>query len=82
MANTKDIRGTRTEKCLVAAYVSESTAYTRYTYYAQQADKEQYFPIVRFSAKRQPTSCTTAKCSSGCFRAARLMLRSTWTPVL
>lgn len=45
MANTKDIRGTRTEKCLVAAYVSESTAYTRYTYYAQQADKEQYFPI-------------------------------------
>ena len=45
MANTKDIRGTRTEKCLVAAYVSESTAYSRYTYYAQQADKEQYFPI-------------------------------------
>lgn len=45
MANTKDIRGTRTEKCLVAAYVSESTAYTRYMYYAQQADKEQYFPI-------------------------------------
>lgn len=41
----KDIRGTRTEKCLVAAYVSESTAYSRYTYYAKQADKENYFPI-------------------------------------
>lgn len=42
---TKDIRGTKTERCLVAAYVSESTAYSRYTYYAQQADKENYFPI-------------------------------------
>lgn len=41
----KDIRGTKTERCLVAAYVSESTAYSRYTYYAQQADKENYFPI-------------------------------------
>lgn len=42
---TKDIRGTKTERCLVAAYVSESTAYTRYTFYAQQADKELYYPI-------------------------------------
>lgn len=41
----KDIRGTKTERCLVAAYVSESTAYSRYTYYAQQADKENYYPI-------------------------------------
>lgn len=41
----KDIRGTKTERCLVAAYVSESTAYTRYTFYAAQADKENYFPI-------------------------------------
>lgn len=41
----KDIRGTKTERCIVAAYVSESTAYTRYTFYAKQADKEEYFPI-------------------------------------
>lgn len=41
----KDLRGTKTERCLVAAYVSESTAYSRYTYYAQQADKENYYPI-------------------------------------
>ncbi len=43
--SVKDIRGTKTERCLVAAYVSESTAFTRYTFYAAQADKEQYFPI-------------------------------------
>lgn len=46
MSNSaKDIRGTKTERCIVAAYVSESTAYTRYMYYAKQADKEEYFPI-------------------------------------
>lgn len=44
-SSVKDIRGTKTERCLVAAYVSESTAYTKYTFYAAQADKENYFPI-------------------------------------
>lgn len=43
--STKSIKGTRTEKNLVTAYVAESGAYTRYTFYAQQADKENYFPI-------------------------------------
>lgn len=42
---TKSIKGTKTEANLVQAYLAESTAYTRYTYYAQQADKESYFPI-------------------------------------
>ena len=41
----KSIKGTRTEKNVVDAYISESTAYSRYTYYAKQADKENYFPI-------------------------------------
>ncbi|MCM1522087.1 MAG: rubrerythrin family protein [Muribaculaceae bacterium] len=41
----KNLRGTETEKNIVAAYMSESAAYSRYTYYAQQADKENYFPI-------------------------------------
>lgn len=36
-----NIKGTRTEQRLVMAYISESTAYTRYTYYMQQANKEQ-----------------------------------------
>lgn len=43
--NKKSIKGTQTEKNLVIAYVAESGAYTRYNYYAQQADKEGYYPI-------------------------------------
>lgn len=41
----KSIKGTKTEKNLVIAYMAESSVYTRYTFYAQQADKENYFPI-------------------------------------
>lgn len=44
-ASKKSIKGTRTEKNLVIAYMAESSAYTRYTFYAQQADKELYFPV-------------------------------------
>lgn len=42
---TKNIKGTQTEKNLVVSYLAESSAYTRYMFYAQQADKENYFPI-------------------------------------
>ena len=45
MAQTKDIRGTKTEANLVSAYIAESTAYSRYIFYAKAADKENYFPI-------------------------------------
>ncbi len=44
---TKSIKGTKTEKNLAASYMAESAAYTRYTFYAQQAEKESYFPIQR-----------------------------------
>ncbi len=47
MATTKSIKGTQTEKNLVTAYVAESTAYTRYTFYAQQAEKESYYPVAQ-----------------------------------
>ena len=43
--STKSIKGTKTEQNLVNAYVAESTAYTRYTFYAAQAEKENYYPI-------------------------------------
>lgn len=45
--STKSIKGTQTEKLLVESYIAESTAYTRYTFYAKQAEKEQYYPIQR-----------------------------------
>ncbi|MCM1504477.1 MAG: rubrerythrin family protein [Muribaculum sp.] len=41
----KSLKGTQTEINLAKAYLSESAAYSRYTYYAQKADKENYFPI-------------------------------------
>lgn len=43
----KSIKGTKTEKNLVIAYMAESSAYTRYTFYAAQANKEGYFPVER-----------------------------------
>ena len=45
MSTKKSIKGTQTEKNLVIAYLADSSAYTRYNFYAQKADKEQYFPI-------------------------------------
>lgn len=45
MADKKDIRGTRTEANVLSAYIAESAAYSRYIFYAKQADKENYFPI-------------------------------------
>lgn len=43
MADNTNLKGTKTEKNLATAYVAESTAYTRYTYFAQSAQKEQYY---------------------------------------
>lgn len=42
---TRSIKGSRTERNLVIAYMAESSAYTRYMFYAQQAEKENYYPI-------------------------------------
>ena len=39
----KSLKGTRTEKALANAYVAESTAYTRYIYFAKSAKKEMYY---------------------------------------
>ena len=39
----QSLKGTRTEKCLANAYVAESTAYTRYVFFAKSAKKEEYY---------------------------------------
>lgn len=43
MSATKSLIGTRTQVNLANAYVSESCAYTRYTFFGQQATKDLYF---------------------------------------
>lgn len=45
MSTTKSIKGTKTEQYVVNSYIAETQAYARYTFYAQIADKELYFPI-------------------------------------
>ena len=45
MSAQKSIKGTRTEQYLAQAYIAESTAVTRYTYYADSAKKELYFGV-------------------------------------
>lgn len=45
MSTTKSIKGTKTEKNLVASYMAESAAYSRYTFYATQANKEGFYPV-------------------------------------
>lgn len=47
MTTPKSIKGSRTEKNLVISYMAESAAYSRYIFYAAQAEKEKYFPIQR-----------------------------------
>ena len=44
MAETKSVAGTQTEKNLATSYLNESQSYARYTFYAQKAVKESYFP--------------------------------------
>lgn len=43
MATQKSLIGTKTQKNLADAYVAESCAYTRYTFFAQAAQKEGYY---------------------------------------
>lgn len=45
MSTEKSLKGTRTEVNLANAYIAESTAYTRYTYYSQAAEKEMYYQV-------------------------------------
>ena len=48
MSTKKSIKGTKTEMNVVNAYLAETQAFARYTFYAGIADKEKYFPIVIF----------------------------------
>ena len=45
---TKSIKGTKTEKNLLASFAGEAQARNRYTFYASQAKKEGYEQISRF----------------------------------
>lgn len=42
---TPQLQGSQTEKNLLNSYLAESQAYARYVFSAQQAEKENYYPI-------------------------------------
>jgi len=41
----KSLKGTQTLKNLTASFAAESMAYTRYNFYASQAEAEKYYPV-------------------------------------
>lgn len=48
-----DLKGSKTEKNLMAAFAGESQARNKYTYYASQAKKEGFVQISRILKKPQ-----------------------------
>lgn len=42
---SKSLAGTKTQTNLAVSYAAESMAYTRYTYFSQQAEKEMYYQV-------------------------------------
>lgn len=58
---TKSIKGTRTEQNLANAYVAESTAYSRYTYFSKSAEKELYFHFANIFAETADNELHHAK---------------------
>lgn len=61
MSDTKSIKGTKTEVNLANAYVAESCAYSRYTYFSQSAQKESYFQIANIFAETAANELHHAK---------------------
>ncbi len=61
MADTKSIKGTKTEVCLANAYVAESCAYSRYTFFSQSAQKESYFQVANIFAETAANELHHAK---------------------
>lgn len=62
MATTpQSLKGTQTEKNLVISYMAESAAYSRYTFYAAQAEKESYYPIARIFTETATNELRHAK---------------------
>lgn len=61
MSDTKSLKGTKTEVCLANAYVAESCAYSRYTFFSQTAQKEKYFQYANIFAETADNELRHAK---------------------
>ena len=64
------VKGTKTEKNLLAAFAGESQARNRYTYAASVAKKEGYEQIAAIFWRRRKTSASTPSAFSSILKAA------------
>ena len=62
-----DIKGTRTEKNLLASFAGESQARNRYDYFASQAQKDGFAQIARIFTP----SASSATCAGETWRSRR-----------
>ena len=59
--STPSIKGTRTEQNLANAYLAESAAYSRYTFFAKSAKKEEYYHFSNIFAETADNELHHAK---------------------
>ena len=69
MANY-DIKGSKTEANLLAAFSGESQARNKYTYYASKARKDGYVQIANIFEETPTMKKSMQKCGSSCSTAA------------
>ena len=64
-----ELKGSRTEANLKAAFAGESQARTKYDFYASKAKKEGFVQIAQLSRKPRQTKRSTQKFGLNSFRA-------------
>jgi len=65
-----DLKGSQTERNLVTAFVGESVARNRYTFFASQARNDGYIQIAQISRRRPIRRRNTPNGFSNRFKAA------------
>ena len=69
-----ELKGTKTEKNLQAAFAGESQARNKYTYYASQAKKEGFVQISKIF--EETANKNTQKSGSNCFMVNQYLKQS------
>jgi rubrerythrin len=77
----KSVKGSQTEKNLLASFAGESQARNRYTYFASVAKKEGYEQISAIFTERLTTKRNTLNVFSAALREVRWRYRPPIRPV-
>ena len=71
----KDLKGTRTEECLKAAYAGESQAHTKYLFYASRAKKDGYVQMANIFEETARNEKEHGKFGLSIFKVERFLLQ-------